>query len=1115
MKQLRVCLLMWVILVNMAAVVLISSAGASEICEDWVTKVVSVQGTVEARRADQKVWLPVRLNDIFCPGDMIRTQERSRAAIVLFNESILRLDERTTIMISGLKKKDLPLIDLIRGAVHFFSRIRRGLKVTTPFVNGFVEGTEFYVRVETDHTFISIFEGHVATVNDAGRLSLSKGQSAIARSGTAPALRMVAQPRDAVQWALYYPPILAYRAIDFPGGSAGHWQAMVRHSLAFYWKGDLTRAFLSLESAPEGIRDPHFFIYRAGLLLSVGRFDEAELDIEKAANLDPGNSHIFSLTSIIALTRHQKRQARDLAQKAVELDAESATARIALSYAQQAGFDLQGALSSLQIAVALDSENALAWARLAELFLSVGDLDKAVASAQKAVALNPFLERTQTILGFAYISRINTEKAKQAFNKAIELDPAAPLPRLGLGLAIIREGDVKKGRGEIEVAASLDPGNALIRSYLGKAYFEEKRDALVSDQFATAKALDPDDPTPWYYDAIFKQTVNRPVEALHDLQTSIELNDNRAVYRSRLLLDEDLAARSASLSRIYSDLNFQHLALVEGYKSLHTDPANYSAHRFLADSYSIVPRHDIARASELLQSQLLQPVNILPVKPDLAEGSLFVMEESGSANPSFNEFSQMFNRNRMTLNASSVVGGNSTWAEEIVPSGVWDKLSFSLGQFHYETRGFRENNDQDQNIYNAFAQVSLSPKTSVQAEYRYTDQENGDLSLRFDPDFYLATQRRNEQTESIRLGYHHAFTPQSHFITSLIYQNKEEEMVIPEFWVDISEEEDGFMGEIQHLFRSERFNIINGVGYFSADRKTITPPEITETDIYHTNFYTYSYLNYPDRFTWIIGGSGDLLEGAIVDNDQFNPKFGIIWNPSPATTFRAAGFRTLQRTLISSQTLEPTQVAGFNQFFNDGEGTEAWRYGMAADQKFYRDLYGGAELSRRDMTVPFNYYAPFAVTPEVRKVDWKEKLLRTYLYWTPKKWLALSAEYLYEKLERKLEFSGDAYFTEIKSHRLPLGISFFHPAGFSFWLKTTYVYQDGQFLDFFNTIVPGDDQFWIVDAGISYRLPKRSGLITLEVKNLLDKTFNFEDTDPSNQKYSPDRLIVAKITVSF
>ena len=117
------------------------------------------------------------------------------------------------------------------------------------------------------------------------------------------------------------------------------------------------------------------------------------------------------------------------------------------------------------------------------------------------------------------------------------------------------------------------------------------------------------------------------------MQKSIELNDNRAVYRSRLLLDEDLAVRSASLGRIYSDLGFQQLALVEGWKSVNIDPRNYSAHRFLADSYSVLPRHEIARVSELLQSQLLQPINITPVQPQLAESNLLILEGAGPASP--------------------------------------------------------------------------------------------------------------------------------------------------------------------------------------------------------------------------------------------------------------------------------------------------------------------------------------------------------------------------------------------------------------------------------------------------------------------------------------------------
>ena len=103
----------------------------------------------------------------------------------------------------------------------------------------------------------------------------------------------------------------------------------------------------------------------------------------------------------------------------------------------------------------------------------------------------------------------------------------------------------------------LDPNNSLVRSYMGKAYYEEKRDKLAASQLAIAKELDPNDPTPWFYDAIRKQTVNQPVDALGDLQKSAELNDNRAVYRSEFLLDDDAATRNASASAVYDDLGFE------------------------------------------------------------------------------------------------------------------------------------------------------------------------------------------------------------------------------------------------------------------------------------------------------------------------------------------------------------------------------------------------------------------------------------------------------------------------------------------------------------------------------------------------------------------------------
>ena len=61
----------------------------------------------------------------------------------------------------------------------------------------------------------------------------------------------------------------------------------------------------------------------------------------------------------------------------------------------------------------------------------------------------------------------------------------------------------------------------------------------------------------------------------------------------------------------------------------------------------------------------------------------------------------------------------------------------------------------------------------------------------------------------------------------------------------------------------------------------------------------------------------------------------------------------------------------------------------------------------------------------------------------------------------------------------------------------------------------GEDSFWIMDAVIGYRLPKRSGIFTIEAKNLFDEHFRFQDINLGNPLIQPDRLILAKLTLSF
>ena len=207
-----------------------------------------------------------------------------------------------------------------------------------------------------------------------------------------------------------------------------------------------------------------------------------------------------------------------------------------------------------------------------------------------------------------------------------------------------------------------------------------------------------------------------------------------------------------------------------GWDSVNTDPSNFSAHRFLADSYAILPRHEIARVSELLQSQLLQPLNITTIQPRLGESNQFLISAQGPGDLSFTEFNPMFNRNRLAVQGTGIYGqyendergqGDEIGAVEGIASGIYKKFSFSAGYTYFDTDGWRKNAEQTDEIANVFAQYELSPKTSIQAEYRYRDVEYGETQLRFFEDDFRPNFENEENIRTARLGLRHSFTPGS------------------------------------------------------------------------------------------------------------------------------------------------------------------------------------------------------------------------------------------------------------------------------------------------------------------------------------------------------------------
>jgi len=1068
---------------------LITKSHAASACKTEVARVVSIQGIIEVRRAQENAWQQAGMDIILCAGDMIRARSQSRAALRLSNNSMLRLDQKTTITFPELREDKGPsLLDLLDGAIHIITRTPKPFRIRTPFVNASVEGTEFFVGLEEDSTRVVVYEGKVAVSNEQGSLVLSDHEAAITPKGQAPRKEIIIRPTDAVQWALYYPAILDY--------------------------------WLSHESGASAL------IRQASHSLIAGQAAQAREIIRQVLQLDRNNSNAHALLAIIAVVQNEKDLALELANKAVALDPESAAAHLALSYIQQAQFEIEASLESVQKAIALDVKNALAWARLAELQMSVGYLDRALDAAQHAVSLKADLAKTQTVLGFVKLLQIVTQSAKTVFTQAIALDQADPMPRLGLGLALIREGDLEAGRIELEIAASLDPANSLIRSYLGKAYFEEKRYPLASTQFDLAKERDPKDPTPWLYDAIQKQTQNRPVEALRDIQKSIELNNNRAVYRSKLLLDRDEAARGSSLARIFENLGFERRALMEAAKSLSFDPSSHSAHRFLSDTYANIPRHNAARVSELLQAQLLQPINVNPVQPHMAVADLNIITNTAPSAPGFNEFAPLMERSKPQLVTSGVVGSNSTLGDEIVFSKFNERTSISLGQYHYESKGFRTNNDQNHNILNAFVQHAVTSKLNLQAEVRTRSFDHGNFLLNINENSAASKLqqdrlRRKIDEDTARIGAKYDLAPNQNIIASSLYANRESENGNPvslQKQFITSAKSEAYQTELQYQFRSNWFSIIAGVGVYriSVDKSRevinfLTKNQITNFDpqSYNndkTNGYIYTNLIFNPNLNATVGFSYDSYKDDRLPIDRFNPKLGLQWSFTRNLRLRMAWIETIKAPLATSQTIEPTQIAGFNQLFDDINGTKSRRMGIGMDVHYDNKVFSGFEISNRNLSIPL-----FTLTSEYGFLSQNENLYYAYLYGVLHKNWTVKSEIQSESLSRPSAPDG---MQQIDTLNIPMSINYFNPQGLFANLTGTFVRQKVE------SKAIKDDNFFLFDASIGYRLPSRRGIISMEAKNILNESFsfknlNFQTGEPSYPHFVPTRTIFVRMTLNF
>ena len=733
-------------------------------------KVEEKERIVEASPPPAAPWMPAVVGKDLLLRERVRTGELSRATVRLSNEHLVRVNESSQLVIVPSLIAGKPLgLDLQKGEIYLHSRgqpMELGLR--TPSVTGTPHGTEFRVRVDANGTTtFTMFDGEVELENSHGKLRIGNNEEAVIAPGRAPRKTAVIAARNTIQWCLYYPGVLHIRELGLGADDA----RILHDAIAAYESGDLLGALDRwpgrYHAASEGGK-----IFRAMIVLATGQVDEARSALSGVAKDAPGRRAIEEMIAAV-----------NYVERATDREPATASEWMARSYHEQSRGRLDSALAAAKKATATAPEFGYAWARVAELLFSFGRTQDAEKALDRGIQLAPRNAQAHALRGFLLAAQNHIGKARESFDQAIALDGALANAWLGRGLTSIRQGHEQDGRRDLQVAAALEPNRSILRSYLGKAASQVGSNAKANLELDRAKKLDPNDPTPWLYSAIQRKQENRYNEAVADLEKSIELNDNRRLYRSQFLLDQDRAVRGTNLASIYLKEGMEEQSVREAVRAVNSDYGSAAAHLFLANSYDalrdpnrVLLRYETGAINELLVSNLLSPVG---------GGSLsqFVSQQ---------EYSKLFERDGFGASASFEYRSDGQVRQTASQYGTKGNFSYALDEAYQDYRGTRLNNHFSHLDYTGTFKLQLGPSDSVLMLLQFADQRTGDVLQYYDPKaastMVVQTEDANGNTVSktvpnrsnltlraheeqgpglVLFGWHHEWSPGNHTLLLL------------------------------------------------------------------------------------------------------------------------------------------------------------------------------------------------------------------------------------------------------------------------------------------------------------------------------------------------------------
>jgi Flp pilus assembly protein TadD len=466
--------------------------------------ILMLVGPGEVRGAEASVWTPARVTQKLSSGSTVRTGPDGQMALLLRDQTQLRLNQNTTLQIRSLQAgSDATVLSLTQG--RLWAQVKQfatgALRVTaaavspnrvriiTPTATVGIRGTDWELVVgDQGITTLTVVSGEVEMSNEFGQVSVGANEQAVAEAGKAPVKSLLSSARDRVQWVTAYRPSPA-RWVPSPPAAL---QAVVRDIEA----GAYSKAVATLEpdrAAPARLLLADVYIY-------LGRTDDAIKVLAPLSQAGRGDPVATALQGRALLIAGRLDEAASLLQEGLKAHPAGRELVLAAADVARVQGNADEALRWFSQVTLGHPKSHEAWFGVGRIQVDKEDVRQAKTALDEALRLSPteagYLGERATLLALSG----DLKAARLAFDEALKQQPDDYLAWTGLGILQLKTGEPQQALESFLKATVLEPRFARAQLYAGVAYYQlgqlgGKQRAI--EAVNRAAQLDAKDPLPY------------------------------------------------------------------------------------------------------------------------------------------------------------------------------------------------------------------------------------------------------------------------------------------------------------------------------------------------------------------------------------------------------------------------------------------------------------------------------------------------------------------------------------------------------------------------------------------------------------------------------------------